>query len=499
MDVFYNLLAESATPGFGKQATSLLAEAETTLIRMETELKALSAACDFQRSRVAALKYIVAPIRILPEDLLIEIFKRVVSGSQQRLDFGFDINIRGIPACRFKEVLCLSSVCNYWRRVLLATPHLWVMPMILNASNASSAYAETTAVMLQRSFPHPVDILLHLRKPQHAMSRKLIAVVVSSALRWSSIKANFDIIPFLQNAPKGTLPHLSHVELDLQNAPAVQGNQSSSLFVDAPQLSLVSIDINGISRLQLPWSQLRQLELIDEHHPLLVLEAIAQCTSATRLKLGCNAWRADHATSSGNVVSLPHLRELELDIGGGLTMTPIFALFAFPCLKSLEIKMDGISPLSLSTAFPSFLQRSPNLEKLEISDCDLDAGELSAILLNIPSLVSLELYGCTSCVDNSFFQRLTYHEAAPNPAAPCLRRINFEYVGDDFDEQPILDMIRSRWWTDEELQARAVPPKVARWESITIWGDLEDNRDFMEEFQDEIEEISAEGLALDIQ
>ncbi|KAF7296714.1 hypothetical protein HMN09_01080500 [Mycena chlorophos] len=496
-DTFYDILTQYAAPGFERQARPLLAEAEATLARIESQIQALVVARDRQRARIAALKYAVSPIRMVPAELLTKIF-RMASGDVQVPWYG-----AGQRNGHFKSVFRLASICAYWRQLVISDARMWTKPVSVNATNTAASYAEMVALLLKRSQPHPVDITLAASDTKKPVSAAVVKAVLACVDRWSTIDLGCNIIPFLENslpAPKS----LWSANIRLQSRPR---NPISLLFRNAPRLWDLKLNINDLEKLPMPWNQLRVLALHHFQRSPLLLTSLAQCVALERLKLSAVGWTLDAHNPSGAAapVSLSCLKKLDLDIHGdseastGTDFSPFFAHFTFPALKSLEVSLDYTAWIpGLGPAFAPFLGRCTSLESLEIRHSEMDSNELDAILLNIPSLTSLHLCCCFGCVEDRFFERLTYDPTNPRPAAPCLTHIDLEIVRDDFTEDAIRAMARSRWWTDAELAALPVPPRVARWKSISVQTDDDEGMAITDDFKTFIDRTCAEGLILDV-
>ncbi|KAJ7062325.1 hypothetical protein C8F01DRAFT_1284846 [Mycena amicta] len=485
MDTFYDILAQAAAPSFERQARSLLVEAEATLARIESQIKVLFCARDRQRARVAALKYAVSPVRMVPSDILTEIFLHVTAAASMPF---------ASPTAAVKAALRLSGVCAYWRQLALCIPRLWNGPMRLNVSNVSAGYAAVTKDILERSSPHPISITLD--NGTTSISAALVNIVVSFAHRWSSIMVKFDIFPFLQTAPpqSKTLHQLTSANFNLSRG--ISG-PPSALFLDAPRLSDVFLEIPNLSELPLPWSQLTALYLT--HHEPLLLDIIGQFISLRRLYLSTMAWMEDNLPDVSDIVALPQLEDLQLSIWQrteASTFTPFFAHFALPVLESLHINMDTDHESHLGDAFVPFLRRCLNLEHLSISFCAMDSDALDNILLNIPRAKTFALEDCHNCVDDAFFERLTYRETDLAPVAPCLQTLMVAGVWEEYDENSIQEMIRSRWWSDEAFQSLPSPPRVARWKEIVISANDGESGRCSADFEAMMNELRGQGLSL---
>ncbi|KAF7299458.1 hypothetical protein MIND_00895700 [Mycena indigotica] len=487
MNDFYTILAESAAPGFERQARSLLVEEEAKLARIESQLKMLLWTRDRQRARIAALKYVVSPVRMLPADVLLVIFKQA---------FWLGLGSFEPPS---RLVLRLASVCAYWRQLVISSPRLWAWAMKLNVSNISPWYTEVTKTVFQRSSPHPLSITMTCRDHKKPVSATVVKTVLSFAHRWSRINVNFDLTPFLNAAPRPTLlEHLTFAKLALSQG--AKGKESD-IFLHAPKLFDLSISIGRLAKLPLPWSQLTKLELTT-YRPFTSSEFLAtieQCTSVSDLQVDSDGWeQGDDISIPPHFVSLPRLRNLNLRMSGNLD--PFFAHFTFPALSKLDVYLDWSVSFenSLRGPFSAFLGRCTALEELEIFGSEMNSETLDDILLNIPSVVDLQLICCFACVDNAFFERLTYREMDANPPAPRLEAINLENVGDCYDEDVVVAMVRSRWWKDEVYNALPTPPGVARWKNISISANDTDGAELSDEFKAVMQDICAEGLNFDV-
>ncbi|KAJ7060008.1 hypothetical protein C8F01DRAFT_1231806 [Mycena amicta] len=474
MDTFYEILARAAAPGFERQSRSLLVEAEATLTQIEAQIQTLLYARDRQRARVAALKYAVAPVRMLPADILTEIFLNVVKPPS--------------TSKQVKRALNVSGVCAYWRQLALSTPRLWDMPMILDVSSVSPGYAALTNDILERSSPHPISLTLVMADDTKPISAALLKTVIVFVHRWGKIDVDFDILPFLKLVPAQTLHHLTSASFKL-----LRGTRGppSALFLDAPRLSGLCLSIRDLSidTLPFPWSQLTELNLTIRPFSPLLISTISQCTPLRDLRLNAVAFHLSRMWSFCHISSQD---------GDHCTFTPFFAQFGFPTLQSLELRVDmDDEEAFLDDAFAPFLGRCPGLEHLRILFYDMDSDALGNILLNVPSLKTLELSYCQYCVDNAFFERLTYRPMESTaPAAPCLQKIKLEAAGDDYDEESIREMILSRWWSDEALQALPAAPLVARWTDISVYE--YGSEECSEDFEAAMSELRAQGLRVDV-
>ncbi|KAJ7062275.1 hypothetical protein C8F01DRAFT_1024457 [Mycena amicta] len=505
MKIFDELLAQAdSQPGFEAQARSLLEESEAKLVDIQSQMKDLTRRGE-EQEHVGALRYVLAPIRRLPAEMLTEIFSRVDTGDDDESPI--------------KLAIRLSAVCGYWRQLVLHTPRLWTTVVIkLQLVKLSVEYRNMVKELLERSSPHPIDISFYSagrKRPEQLFFAPVMDAVLSVAHRWGGLYLDFDILPALQTIASLPLPHLTSMELNLGYGYVQQPSQSPSFFLDAARLTRVSLCMSDFSLLPMPWSQLTDLSL--SNHTTQgreFLDIIPQCSSLVHLQLVVIAWHNDdlNIPVPAHVVLLPNLLDLELhpaqpndDLSRWeYTFAPFFAHFGFPALTKLSITMETAETIILGDAFPEFLRRSPHLDSLSISHCDMDDEDMDGILENVPSLTTLDLFVCADCVNNTFFERLTYLETDLTPIASRLHTIRARVVGPGASEEAVLAMLRSRWWTNAALRALPAPPRVARWRRLELEtrtsAHLDDPPVHTMEFKRAVRELKAEaeaeGLAL---
>ncbi|KAJ7062284.1 hypothetical protein C8F01DRAFT_1368906 [Mycena amicta] len=331
-----------------------------------------------------------SPIQELPEELLTEIFSKVDTG--------------GNDDSPLKLATRLSGVCGYWRQLVLHTPRLWTTVVIkLQFVNLSVEYRTMVKELLERSSPHPVDISFYRvgRRPEQRFLAPVMDAVLSVAPRWGRIKFDFDILATLQTVASLPLLRLTSMDLNFGFGYVQQPSQSSSFFLDAPRLTRVSLCMSDFSLLPMPWSQLTDLSLFNHTTSSReFLDIIPQCSILVHLQLVIIAWHDDDDLNfpvPTRVVLLPNLLDLELDPAQPsdddsrwqYTFEPFFARFSFPALTKLSITMESSETIILGDAFAEFLRRSPHLDSLRISHCEMDEEDMDGVLRNIPSLTTL--------------------------------------------------------------------------------------------------------------
>ncbi|KAJ7062286.1 hypothetical protein C8F01DRAFT_1024464, partial [Mycena amicta] len=147
MEGLAGILSQSGSPNFESMARDLLRATEANLARMKSQIQDLICLCDRDRSLIAALKLVLAPVRKLPAELLVQIFHNSVASLGEKAS----------GRSQLADVLRLCEVCPHWRHLILHTPHLWTMQLPIG-DNPSKEYAAQLQMFLERSSPLSIPV-----------------------------------------------------------------------------------------------------------------------------------------------------------------------------------------------------------------------------------------------------------------------------------------------------------------------------------------------------
>ncbi|KAJ7082969.1 hypothetical protein C8R44DRAFT_58137 [Mycena epipterygia] len=449
------LLGQSTTTSFEQQAKSLIAAAEENIARIDSQIKDLMCLRDRERGLITALRLVIAPIRKLPSELLVQIFLHSLSSFRPSI----------------KDVLKLCHVCALWKQLAYRTPGLWTIELPINITKDSTDYIAARKVWLERSAPLPIPISVDLGAPGKKSSPSLVDLLLSVAPRWRTLRLHHRMLPALASLAPDSLRQLEAVELVRRRESGF--HPAVSAFLDAPLLRDVTLNVKHTERFPMPWTQLTRLVLTDSD-PQVCLDILVQCTHIVSANIITDPWERLPPSSTAGITTLPRLEDLTLHVRSCLSdsnyIAPFFRPLALSSLKKLVIYFDNIEwSAATSRALEQFQIRSPNIETLSLRFCELSSEELRSLVFRAPSLTELELEYCMYCVDNSFLEELKYSDLDPVHLAPRLEVLNLFGVDDAFDEEMLDEMIRSRWWTAEEFQALVSPPPVARWRRVCLW------------------------------
>ncbi|CAA7269501.1 unnamed protein product [Cyclocybe aegerita] len=367
---------------------------------------------------INTVRTIIAPIRRIPTDILIEIFHRCLP-----TEHNVWMNKRQCP-------LLLTHVCRNWRKVTIATPSLWASvhilipelpvdyrygPYVITEHKGQVAEAvERRAIRVQewltKSGACPLSISLSeddvgdFPRPD-----SIIPVFISSSSRWKNLVVVAPPDRLSRLAAVSDVPLLESLTLVQESAPRL-GNYAEansniewerSALLKAPKLKKVSFERLWGTPPPLPlrWSQLTSFTFkenssgfsSDERSPVLdVARMLQPCVHLANLHLELSLRFIEMQPLSNEteelrdpfVLSLPLLECLFiLDGGGDARRTTIFFdILQAPSLISLEINTSP--PLS-------FFSHHANIRDLHLHLDQFAQENFIQLLRHCPQVTSL--------------------------------------------------------------------------------------------------------------
>jgi hypothetical protein len=218
----------------------------------------------------------------------------------------------------------LATVCGYWYNVLTGTPTLW--------TSVDCRRGSRTAILLQRSRFHPIDVTIDRRlSPQavslvahHTYRMRSIGVNLSSSCRFREVHSLLNqSAPILEKMSLGPTPLSSphYGSFFRGRFPALK-----TLHLEGHRFDLArsaSGMTNGLTTLVLDNTQ---------HHRLHnLLEYLEHCKNLIHLRIDLPNLQGTIPTS--HIVSLPNLRELRI-VYPPLTLHHL----SFPLSANLDIR-----------------------------------------------------------------------------------------------------------------------------------------------------------------
>ncbi|KAJ7626611.1 hypothetical protein DFH06DRAFT_734822 [Mycena polygramma] len=479
MDVISSaLLLGQFSTSFERQAKMMIQAAEENVARIDSQMRDLMRIQNQERGLIIALKQVVAPIRKLPAELVVEIFTHSLS-----------------PSFSIKSVLVICQVCAYWRQLAQTTPKLWTALLRLNLRKpASDAYVAMAKTFLERSTPLPIPIAMDYTE---SCALPLVEVVLSMASRWKSASLYNFPLPKLRELPFGALESLETVSLTSRRQ-ILTYEQKTTAFLGACRLRSVIFDGRSISHFPMPWAQLTELT-IRENSCQICLDILLQCMNLITAEFSDMPSWVQSPPSAPTTV-LPRLETLEVGFApsDGNHIMSFFMRLDLPALTSLDVRVD-LDNLWSGADFAQFQRRSPNIQHLAMRCCSdsFSPPDMTSILLAAPHLITLELDLCMYCIDDTVIELLRFSPNQAVSVVPRLQNLDIQYANTDmFQESLLEDVIKSRWWSDAELLTLPLPPPVARWKFVHIYTD--DDGDFSQRFRLSMDRLRKQGLDVDI-
>ncbi|KAJ7366390.1 hypothetical protein DFH08DRAFT_1071913 [Mycena albidolilacea] len=447
----------------------LIEESESKIVSLESlELREREHAC------VAALRYLMSPIRTLPVELLTEIFGLAIHD---------DTHI--------EDAFRVSQVCSDWRRVAHCTPELWNRNFRVDIAGGDSDefYADGLKDWLARSAPLPVPITWCGRQWEIIRCRSS-EEVLRIAPRWCSLDFEF-------TAPRWLVSRLSECQLESLEALALtipaDSDPSAVLAFTVPRLRKLSLRIrsDALPILSLPWAQLADFTFACHRtwsQPNIAFDLLSQCSNLVRASVFTGLVLPGAARDA---LSLRHLCSLSVYYFGPVGHiaghgASFLDNLSAPSLEELCLgfgKMSSQSPRWAEAHFPAFQLRVPNITALELQYSTITSDELKDALSHTPCLERLILRHCECCFD-ALIGALCYEDGV-QPLVPRLHSLHLQ-DSQIYDESTdimgsmltdsadiMAKMLTSRWWTDAKLASNPVPPPVARWTLVRLDGHLE--------------------------
>jgi len=470
--------------------TCLLSDAKTDLAdydaqisRLESSLILLKQKRDRLQKYVVNCQSLLAPIRLLPPEILSHILLLCCE-----MNIFDPANKVDLPA------FTLSAVCSYWRNIAIATPRLWATLMIpfhtLMLRNPSiepnnlwliPLMVPAIQLCLQRSAEAPLTLELSaFTLDDFDDYDGIMRELVRQSHRWYHVKVDIQDSPFL-NSPGHDLislvtsaPCLEILELEQDNEEDFTAALHACNF--APRLHTLSLtSFCPPSTAPLPWTQITTLNLDCINH-VEVLKLLQICSHVTNLSL--HSIQFDEANSFNDCsVSVVSNRISSVTLGLSVhpwmirvsTLDALLSRLTLPSLCSLaivsaqgEITNSGKESWPIKS-FASFFMRSRcSITSLTIQNTPISDTEIISLLRFVPNLRELNICDCSlpRTVTDKFLQAMhtlnctNYEATSQIPLVPRLKSINFRVQDLSFDPAKFIDMVRSRWIPEPEYASQ---------------------------------------------
>ncbi|KAJ6466219.1 hypothetical protein C8R45DRAFT_1106478 [Mycena sanguinolenta] len=426
---------------------------------------------------VKSLRYIIAPIRTLPIELLVEIFRHAI---RHHVNNGI------------RDVHHITQVCSHWRKVAHAAPPLWTGPICIDLSDGRrQLYVDGLEAWLARSASLNIPISLEVNGS--TIDPRTVELVLGIAPRLRSLRCD-SCLPMsfisrlaacrLDNLEELGLPRLADRDPNMSEFPALT-------MVPRLRKSRMSIQSDE-PHILIPWAQLTDLNL-DSNSLDIILGTMVKCTALIYASIHTSS-SSVHIGAQRSPLTFCHLHILSLRFDCPQSMAQFLGSVSTPALEELDLSFLRIQRrVKLEVPLAAFLARSPNITRLRIA-CGLrglPSHHLIAVLGRTPRLTYLRLaFLHRHSLDDALLGALSYKDGVV-PLVPHLRNLDLVAIKEDgFTTVAFEHMLASRWHADAE--ATSAPPAVARWSHVVLWDE------YSQRLMDSMEMLQHKGLPLEI-
>jgi hypothetical protein len=434
---------------------------------------------------------LVAPVRILPPDILLEIFALVCD----------EVVFMGPLPCATKiPGLRLAAVCSLWRSLVISSGRMWSNITVTLRTDMTLDLSEHQVEALRWVLDMSNDAMLTIKVTLHHLtSSAVLPIFRTHSRRWKSFtlyalpQVMFD--HFGVGGTRGqcldAFPELQYLSLVTRINPdlVVEPLPSMALnFTEAPNLrsGILIKTWSGMEGLtfDVPWSQLRHLYLCPSNGSE-VFNALARCKALLFLELMTASRRFDipphpHSITSNLTKLIFHVKwnSREYD-----AMKAFLDSVTLTSLQTLEIKDIQYPYLQVPSpdigwpveAFRSLIQRSrcalrrllivrvPMSDTTLISILECVSDTLEELTVREPPKQSFPdgenepLYGLSSITDRLVERLAGWHlddksssdsvsVGSPGPLLPALHRLDLSCKGkpSEFNLAKFLKMVQLR-------------------------------------------------------
>ncbi|KAJ6466248.1 hypothetical protein C8R45DRAFT_483885 [Mycena sanguinolenta] len=426
---------------------------EEKIASLESQISTLVELRDRERAYVDALRHIVSPIRTLPIELLVEIFRLAIED---------DTHI--------EDAHRISQICSDWRVIAHSSPPLWARPIRINLDNRNGREELCAAGLetwLARSAPLPLPVSLEIYGENP--SQRILGTVLSIAHRVQSLRCDNFSGSIFSPLARCRLDSLEELSLEITGS-----FPTPPVFTMVPRLRKFSMNLLSTrTQVIVPWAQLTDITL-DCDSPDVILDILAQCTRLMQVSICTSGWFSSTSSRlTRHPFALSQLHTLSLDVGYPQHVAHFLDPLSAPALRSLQLRF-GVMRDSMQSAAPliAFLMQSSNITRLKILDgpCGLTSHQLIVVLEHTRRLTHLTLAYATVVSFDALVDALTYKHGVA-PLVPHLRNLFLDYIyhQDGLETSALERMFLSRWWADADA-SQSHSRAVARWSRVELRG-----------------------------
>lgn len=421
-----------------------LHQLDNEIDRVRAILMGLQKKRDTLERHLKAHSALIAPIRILPWEVLSEIFAQVLLAT--------DGPLRRHPKRQlYRLALLPGQVCRLWRAIALSTPRLW-SEITLDLNSWDVDIAKT---WISRSGALPLLLKVEWNSPHQNHLNAVFEVILNACERWKCI--DVAILPIFDSTTsfQGSFSLLE--TLTLTNF-AGHPPSTYNIFRNSPRLRTLHLhSAMTTGTLILPWSQLTELNI--QHCWVdYFIDILGQAHNLVHCETEIHPLHDEPLT-------LPHIISnlRSLKVTSSENHPHFMDQMTLPALSILEYA--DVSDSSPSPRLLALLVRSQiSLQKLVLTFTHLDpahSDDILHILEMVPSLKELGLhYSCTLGVTNAVLRRLTLRPRQLATQQVLLPSLRVFKLCNSLHESPwsfafscLASMVLSRCWHDQSVDS----------------------------------------------
>ncbi|KAI5829301.1 hypothetical protein K523DRAFT_416845 [Schizophyllum commune Tattone D] len=366
------------------------------------------------RDQVGFCLALAAPIRRLPNEILVAVFTYVLED----------------PAFYVEDLRVLATVCYAWRNIMLSTSSLWSTITIGLTTDKEHPYdmqhhSAFVHAQLRRSANRLLSVSLLIQACDDTLVSELWAAAREESYRWRHLTIRTDDVDayaaFWEDHSSICLPMLETLEFN-----DVACSPPFDVFGDAPRLRHLSVD-TAFEPWDTDFPQSWRLTTLRLHNTLAsnCLSALKGSRSTLKeFSIGYMDLDANDPQHEFPSVTLPLLEKLSISgsaanrIGRQLVLPSVHHLF----VGSLHTESEGEDVLSI-------IQRSSaNVTTLELMPFLRSQQAVRHLLKGLPTVTHLMLstHFDRSGFHEGFFRDLTPSADNPDCPLPNLQRLTAE-------------------------------------------------------------------------
>jgi len=304
----------------------------------------------------------LSPLRHFPAEILVTIFSYIISGDAM-------------------QIVILSHVCQFWRRVILDSSILWTHIEIGTWSCTPRSKAVRreyfNTVLARNRNLRPISLKMNKHNCPQCFDIRSIFEELRGEVIWGSISLELDnslLLPtlFMDNATNTeSWKELTHFSIDVRrlvdSGPTAFETSPTMVAPKLASLRIYTPESLKLSNIIFSWSQLKSLTF-KTHQFLEESEVYDVLIACTQLE---DAWLANIVPGDSmddgerGKIRLDHLLKLRLEIG--LLPATILQTLDTPCLQELHLKCTSLINDLDDYDFCNYINTcSPTLRKLHI-------------------------------------------------------------------------------------------------------------------------------------